>query len=334
MTIKEIATALGLSPSTVSKALNNASDISAETRNRVNNYARSIGFSLHRSQETKRICVLFENMDSHSNSQVGYPVLTGFQQAANAYHYEVIIEHCSDKNPPNLKKLCQENNFCGLMILGTKLNSAIIKELESTNIPAMLMDSYVKNPKVACISSDNINSVASIVEHLIALGHRKIGFLGGDKDSIVTRERFSGYLIGLIEGDVEFNSSYVRYGNYTEGCGFEAADYFADQGVTAVVCASDLIAIGLISGLRKRGLNVPDDISVSGFDNLDLARYFTPSLTTVKQDFIALGENAFTLLRQAIKGNKTKRITIHTEPIFRDSTAPVKKITSYPPQPK
>lgn len=325
MTIKEIAAELGLSASTVSKALNNASDISVETRNRVNNYARSIGFSLHRNQESKRICVLFENMDSHSNSQVGYPVLTGFQQAANAYHYEVVIEHCSDKNPPNLKKLCQENNFCGLMILGTKLNSAIIKELESTNIPAMLMDSYVKNPKVACISSDNINSVASIVEHLIAFGHRKIGFLGGDKDSIVTRERFSGYLIGLIEGDVEFNSSYVRYGNFTENCGLEAADYFVEQGVTAVVCASDLIAIGLINGFKKHGISVPEDVSVSGFDNLDVAKYFTPSLTTVKQDFISLGENAFTLLRQAIKGNKTKRITIHTEPIFRDSTAPVKK---------
>ena len=125
MTIKEIATTLGLSPSTVSKALNNASDISIETRERVNNYAKSIGFSLHRNQDSKRICVLFENMDSHSNSQVGYPVLTGFQQAANAYNYEIIIEHCSDKNPPNLKKLCQENNFCGLMILGTKLNSGI-----------------------------------------------------------------------------------------------------------------------------------------------------------------------------------------------------------------
>ena len=334
MTIKEIAAELGLSASTVSKALNNASDISVETRNRVNNYARSIGFSLHRNQESKRICVLFENMDSLSNSQVGYPVLTGFQQAANAYHYEVIIEHCSDKNPPNLKKLCQENNFCGLMILGTKLNSAIIKELESTNIPAMLMDSYVKNPKVACISSDNINSVAAIVEHLIGLGHRKIGFLGGDKDSIVTRERFSGYLIGLMEGDIEFNSSYVRYGNYTENCGLEAADDFAEMGVTAVVCASDLIAIGLISGLRKRGLHVPEDISVSGFDNLDVARYFTPSLTTVKQDFISLGENAFTLLRQAIKGNKTKRITIHTEPIFRDSTAPAKTKAVSPTQSK
>ena len=334
MTIKEIAAELGLSASTVSKALNNASDISVETRTRVNNYARSIGFSLHRNQESKRICVLFENMDSHSNSQVGYPVLTGFQQAANAYHYEVIIEHCSDKNPPNLKKLCQENNFCGLMILGTKLNSAIIKELESTNIPAMLMDSYVKNPKVACISSDNINSVAAIVEHLIGLGHRKIGFLGGDKDSIVTRERFSGYLIGLMEGDIEFNSSYVRYGNYTENCGLEAADDFAEMGVTAVVCASDLIAIGLISGLRKRGLHVPEDISVSGFDNLDVARYFTPSLTTVKQDFISLGENAFTLLRQAIKGNKTKRITIHTEPIFRDSTAPAKTKAVSPTQSK
>ena len=325
MTIKEIASALGLSASTVSKALNNASDISAETRNRVNAYARSVGFSLHRNQESKRICVLFENMDSHSNAQVGYPVLTGFQQAANAYHYEVVIEHCSDKNPPNLKKLCQENNYCGLMILGTKLNSEIMKELESTSIPSMLMDSFVKNPKVSCISSDNINSVAAIVEHLISLGHRRIGFLGGDKESIVTRERFSGYLIGLIEGSVEFDSSYVRYGNYTESCGLEAADYFAEKGVTAVVCASDLIAIGLINGLKKSGVRVPEDISVSGFDNLDVARYFTPSLTTVKQDFISLGEHAFTLLRQAIKGNKTKRVTIHTEPIFRDSTAPVKK---------
>lgn len=324
MTIKEIASELGLSASTVSKALNNASDVSADTRNRVNNYARSVGFSLHRSQESKRICVLFENMDSHSNSQVGYPVLTGFQQAANVYHYEVVIEHCSDKTPPNLKKLCQENNFCGLMIMGIKLNSAIMKELETTNIPTMLMDSYVKNPRVACISSDNINSVASIVEHLISLGHKKIGFLGGDKESIVTRERFSGYLIGLIEGEIEFNSNYVRYGNYTEACGLEAASYFAEQGVTAVVCASDLIAIGLINGLKKCGLHVPEDVSVSGFDNLDIARYFTPSLTTVKQDFISLGENAFTLLRQSIKGNKTKRITIHTEPIFRDSTATAK----------
>lgn len=325
MTIKEIASALGLSSSTVSKALNNASDISSETRERVNNYAKSIGFSLHRNQESKRICVLFENMDSQSNSQVGYPVLTGFQQAANVYHYEVIIEHCSDKNPPNLKKLCQENNFCGLMILGTKIDSTIIKELESTSIPTMLMDSYVKNPKVACISSDNINSIAEIVNHLIKLGHRKIGFLGGDQNSIVTRERFSGYLIGLIEGNIEFNSKYVRYGNYTEACGLDAADYFIDQGVTAIVCASDLIAIGLINGLKKQGLRVPEDISVSGFDNLDLAKYFTPALTTVGQDFTTLGENAFTLLRQAIKGNKTKRITIHTEPIFRDSTGPVRK---------
>lgn len=330
MTIKEIATALGLSASTVSKALNNASDVSAETRNRVNSYAKSVGFSLHHTSDSKRICVLFENMDSNSTAQVSYPVLTGFQQAANAYHYEVVIEHCTSKNPPNLKKLCHENNFCALMILGTKLDSPIVKELESADIPAMLMDSYMKSPRVSCISSDNINSVAAIVEHLIGLGHRKIGFLGGDKESVVTRERFSGYLVGLIEGDIEYNGEYVRYGNYTENCGLEAADYFATTNVTAVVCASDLIAIGLINGLKKHGLRVPEDISVSGFDNLDVARYFTPALTTVKQDFIALGENAFTLLRQAIKGNKIKRVTIHTEPIFRDSTAPVREQIAAP----
>ena len=325
MTIKEIANNLGLSASTVSKALNNASDVSAETRDRVNGYAKAVGFSLRRNSDSKRICVLFENMDSSATAQVSYPVLTGFQQAANAYRYEVVVEHCTSKNPPNLKKLCHENDFCALMILGTRLDSPLIKELESANITAMLMDSYVKNPKVACISSDNINSVAAIVEHLVNLGHRKIGFLGGDKESVVTRERFSGYLVGLIEANIEYNGAYVRYGNYTEDCGLEAADYFAGTDVTAVVCASDLIAIGLIGGLKKHNLRVPEDISVTGFDNLDVARYFSPALTTVKQDFISLGENAFTLLRQAIKGNKIKRVTIHTEPIFRDSTAPVRE---------
>lgn len=325
MTIKEIATNLGLSPSTVSKALNNASDVSAETRDRVNSYAKSVGFSLKRNSDSRRICVIFENMGSSSTAQVSYHVLTGFQQAANNYHYEVVVEHCTSKNPPNLKKLCHENNFCALMILGAKLDSPLIKELESANITAMLMDSYVKNPKVSCVSSDNINSVAAIVEHLTRLGHRKIGFLGGDKESVVTRERFSGYLVGLIEANIEYDGTYVRYGNYTESCGLDASDYFAELGVSAVVCASDLIAIGLINGLKRHNLRVPEDISVTGFDDLDVARYFSPALTTVKQDFISLGENAFTLLRQAIKGNKVKRVTIHTEPIFRDSTASVKE---------
>lgn len=325
MTIKEIAKELGLSTSTVSKALNNATDVSTTTRERVNSYARAAGFSLHSGSQQKRICILFENMDSHSNFQVGYPVLTGVQQAANAYHYEVVVEHCTDTDAPDLKELCRENKFCALMILGTKLSSSIMKELETVDIPVMLMDSYVKNPKVSSISSDNINSVADIVSHLIKLGHRKIGFLGGDKASIVTRERFSGYVIGLMESDIEYNSDYVYYGNYTEESGREAAEFFVKKEVTAIVCASDLIAIGLISGLKTHGIRVPEDVSVSGFDDLDIARYFSPSLTTVHQDFISLGLNAFTLLRQAIKGNKTKRVTIHTEPVFRDSTAPVKK---------
>jgi nicotinate-nucleotide adenylyltransferase len=95
-----------------------------------------------------------------------------------------VVEHCTSKNPPNLKRLCHENDFCALMILGTKLDSPLIKELESANITAMLMDSYVKNPKVSCVSSDNINSVAAIVEHLTRLGHRKIGFLGGAFDPV------------------------------------------------------------------------------------------------------------------------------------------------------
>ena len=321
MTIKEIATTLNLSTSTVSKALNNATDVSEATRKRVNSYAQAAGFSLRSNNESKRICVLFENMDSHSNSQVGYPVLTGFQQAANAYHYEIVIEHCTDKNPPNLKKLCDENKFRALMILGTKLSSEIMKELETTNVPIMLMESYVKNPKVACISSDNINSVTAIVAHLIELGHRKIGFLGGDMESIVTRERFSGYLIGLTEGKIEYRSDYVQYGNYTENCGLDAADYFAKTDVTAVVCASDLIAIGLINGLKKYGIRVPEDISVVGFDGLRLGSFLVPKLSTVEQSVRKMAVRSVEILLDCIeKGGNARHETVPFALRLREST--------------
>jgi DNA-binding LacI/PurR family transcriptional regulator len=321
MTIKEIASALGISTSTVSKALNNATDVSEKTRRKVQEYADSVGFSFKNAGPQKRICMLFENMDSQSNLQVGYSVLTGFQHAANNFHYEVVVEHCTDTCAPNLKELCRDNNFIGVMVLGTKLTSDIIKQLEETDVPVMLMDSYVKNPKVSCISSDNINSISAIVEQLIEDGHVNIGFLGGEKSSLVSRERFAGYVTALNGANIEYNSNFVCYGNFTEEGGRSCAKHFIDNKVTAVVCASDIMAIGLIRGLKELGAKVPDDISVSGFDDLEIIRYFSPALTTVKQDFFMLGKTAFTILRQSIKGYETKRIILQAEPIFRKSTS-------------
>ena len=328
MTIKEIASALGISASTVSKALNNAPDVSEQTRKKVHDYAEAVGFSFKNSLPQKRICILFENMDSHNNLQVGYSVLMGFQHAANNYHYEVVVEHCSDKSAPNLKELCRDNNFCGVMVVGSKLTSDITKQLEVTDIPVMLMDSYINNPNVCCISSDNTYSISSIVQNLIENGHRKIGFLGGEKSSLVSRERFAGYVTALTTADIDYNPALVKYGNFTEEGGNACADYFINSKVTAVVCASDLMAIGLIRGFKERGIKVPEDISVSGFDDLEITRYFSPALTTVKQDFFMLGKTAFSLLRQSIKGFTTKRIILQAEPIFRKSTskAPIKTI--------
>ncbi len=325
MTIKEIAKALGISQSTVSKALNNATDVSEKTRKKVQEYAESVGFSVKSNQPQKRICMIFENMNSQSNLQVGYSVLMGFQHAANNYHYEVVVEHCTDVDAPNLKDLCRDNNFIGVMVLGSKLTSDIIKQVETTDIPVMLMDSYVKNPKVSCISSDNINSISAIVERLVEDGHKRIGFLCGEKSSVVSRERFAGYVTALSSCDIEYDESLVQYGNFTEEGGRACADYFANTNATAVVCASDIMAIGLIHGLKERGLKVPEDISVSGFDDLDITRYFSPTLTTVKQDFFMLGKTAFSILRQSIKGYETKRIILQSEPVFRKSTGPAPK---------
>ena len=152
--------------------------------------------------------------------------------------------------------------------------------------------------------------------------HKKIGFLGGEKNSYVSRERFAGYVTALDYFNIPYDPNLVCYGNFTEEGGKASAEHFINMGVTAVVCASDLMAIGLIRGIKDRNLKVPEDISVSGFDDLEITRFFSPALTTVKQDFFMLGKSAFSILRQSIKGYPTKRVILLSEPVFRKSIGP------------
>lgn len=320
--IKDIAKELHLSVSTVSKALNGAFDISKETKELVLDYAKKHGYQsrderLH-VKNIRRLCVLYDNVNSSSQSNIIIPLALAFSKYARLKNFEVIhtpIEVISD----TYENFMISNNYDGAFIAGLNYKSPILKELKTTSIPTVLFDNDLIGDKIATINNENMNTVAQLVSILKEKGHTKIGFIHGDKNSFVSNERFAGYIIGQIANNLEYHPDYIYFGNFTEQSGYEAANYFSNTDVTAIVCASDTMAIGLMRGLEEKGIKVPQDISVTGYDDLDIASYVKPSLTTVRQDLDLIGEKAFYLLTSMMMNRSSQRIVIKGEIILRES---------------
>lgn len=326
MKIKDIANELHLSISTVSKALNGAFDVSKETKEEVLAYAKTHGYKFRderiSTKTIRRLCVLYDNIDYMSQSNIIIPISLAFSKYAREKKFETIhfpiaqIETSYDE-------FMKENNYVGSFIAGLNYKSPLLEEISKTNYPTVLYDNYVMGDKIASISNENTNTIAGLVNDLIKAGHKKIGFIHGDKNSFVSNERFAGYVTGLMINDIPYNPDYLYIGEFTQAAGFEAASFFVKTDVTAVVCSSDLIAIGLMDGLEALGKKVPDDISVTGYDDLDIAKFHKPSLTTIKQDYDLIGEKAFTLLTSMLMNRSPQRIVITGKVMTRDS---VKKI--------
>ncbi len=322
MKIKDIAQALHLSPSTVSKALNGRFDISRETKDMVLEYAKEHGFVPSHEKLThstiRRICAIFDNYNSAS---IISPLLLAFSRHALNNNFEVIqtpISVISDYD-----QFMAKNNFDCSFIVGLSYKSPLLEQIKNTKFPTILYDSILNGEKVSTISSENIISVSKVIKELYKLGHTKIGFVTGDKNSFVSSERLAGYIIGLAEVNISYNADYVCFGGYTEENGVQAADFFSNKDVTAIVCSADIIAIGLMKGLELKGIKVPNQISVVGYDDLEIAKYVNPSLSTVKQDLDLISERAFQTLSAMLLNRPSQRIIVNSEIIMRDS---IKKI--------
>lgn len=322
MKIKDIAKELHLSVSTVSKALNGAFDVSKETKQMVLAYAKAHGYKSRDERLTvkiiRRLCFIYDNVTAQSN--IIMPLGLSFSNYARNKNFEVIQVDLKNITT-SYNEFMQQNNFDGAFIAGLNYKSPLLNELKNTAYPTVLYDNILVGDMVATIHNENINTIAKIVEILKQNNHTKIGFIHGDKNSFVSNERFAGYIIGQTMNNIDYNPKYVYYGDFTENSGREAAKYFITTDVTAIICASDLMAIGLIRGLEKEGLRVPKDISVTGYDDLDVAKYIKPSLTTVKQDLNLIGEKAFTLLASILMNRSSQRLVISGEIMERESVA-------------
>lgn len=324
-TIKEIADELHLSVSTVSKGLSGASDVSDKTRRLILSTAMKLGYAPKRGRsgaDPKKICIFIENMGYERIEQFGYDIIVGFKLEAAAKQWDVSIVPLAMNQEAGYRydEYMAMNHYAAGFLLGFTLHNDFLSQMKKTAVPTVLLDNVVYNKNVACVGVDNQQGIFYAVEHLAQLGHRKIAMLNGETASRVSRERLSGFRLGMEKYGLTVRSELIRHGDYMADCAGEFVGYFVREGATAIVCASDLLAHGVLRELYRLGLRVPDDVSVVGFDDLPLASYTTPSLTTIRQNRLAIGKNVCMVMEQVMNGNSINRLLLMPELVVREST--------------
>ena len=329
-TIKEIANKLGIAVSTVSKGLNGASDISADMRQHVLDTAVEMGYSPKKmkSTGTRKVCIFIENMDYENIDQFGYEIIVGFKLSAARRHWDVTVvpTNLNMQSAEKFDTYMLKNGYSGAFLLGFTLHDDWVRQLSKTTVPTVLFDNYIeKNTHIGYVGTDNEEGIDLAVNHLHSLGHTRIAFLNGSKNSMVSQQRHQAFLNSMSRHGLTADENLIEYGYYVPDCAKDHIPGFLKQGATAIMCASDLIATGVIAELHKRGLKVPEDISVIGFDDLPIASQLTPSLTTIRQDRTDLGKSAFLLLDGLIHDVTISKLLLRGKFIQRESTGTCKQ---------
>jgi LacI family transcriptional regulator len=209
--------------------------------------------------------------------------------------------------------------------MGLRLDDPWLPSLKSSSFPIAVLDMALMGRNTHSIGIDNVAGAYDAVRHLADLGHSRIGFINGYSEAMVSHERLQGYKAALLDRGLEYDPSLVALGDFTsEGAERALRELMqCADGVTAVFCASDLMATGAMKAASDMGLAIPRDLSIVGFDDIDLASVTNPPLTTVSQPRYELGETAGRVLVDACSGLKPpSRVLLKATLVVRGTTCP------------
>lgn len=325
-TIKNIADKLGISISTVSKGLNGASDISEELRQLVLDTAVELGYQTKRMKKEahKKLCIFIENMDYEASGHFGYDIVLGFKQAAFRDNWEVNVLpiHPAFQLQEKYDTYLLKNGYSGAFLVGFALQDEWMKQLETTGIPTVLFDNFIKkNPNVTYIGTDSFEGIDAAIHHLAMLKHKKIAFLNGSLHSMITEHRQQAFYDSMAAHNLPITEGLIANGYYVAESAKDFVSSFLEKGATAITCGNDLIAYGVIKECEHLGFRVPEDISVIGFDDLPLSAHMTPALTTVRQERSELGKCGYLALHSLMNHVSVSKTLLRPQFIIRNSTA-------------
>ena len=325
-TINDIAAKLGISKSTVSKGLNNATDISDEMRRRILETAVEVGYINKRAQKhEKKLCIFVANMEYDTPNQFAHDIILGFKQKAETEGWAIDIididEDMQLKTPYDVYMM--EHRYSAAFVLGFSLVDPWMKEFRTTSIPTVLYDNYIEsNPNVASIGCDSQEGFDLAVKHLLKLGHKKIGLISGPPESYIMQARYNAYLNAIEKYGLEINDNYIGIGYYVAESTRKYIPKLIANGVTAILFSHDARAISAITECKDRGIRIPQDLSIIGFDDLPMTEYTVPSLTTIRQDRISLGKCGYYAMTCLLNKVPIGSINLRATLIERHSTGP------------
>ncbi|MCZ2840134.1 LacI family DNA-binding transcriptional regulator [Modestobacter sp. VKM Ac-2985] len=317
-TLAVIAAAAGVSLPTVSKVLNGKQDVAAATRAHVQQVLEQYEYVPLSPRPPARplVDVVFTALDSPWAMEI----LRGVTEA----DLEVVVTTRSSAGDWVQELITGGRQ--GAIVVTSRLTAADQRRLGGGKLPVVVIDPVdTPGQEVPSVGATNWSGGLAATDHLIELGHRRIAVIGGPEDYLCSRARIDGYRAALDRAGIPFDPALVRHGNFHHAGGYEQAQVvlgLTDR-PTAVFAGSDEQAFGVLEAARKAGLSVPGDVSVIGFDDLPMARWSSPPLTTVRQPLADMGRMAGRMLHDLITGARleTQRVELATHLVLRASTA-------------
>jgi len=323
-----IARDAGVSITTVSKVLNGRADVAATTRARVEASLEAHHYRRRARRDPtglRQIDLVFHELAAGWAMEI----IKGVEVVTSAERVDLVLSELGGRHRPSQQWLdgVLARRPLGVLFVLSTLDEEQRRLLQRRSIPFVVVDTDGETPaSVPTVGSNNWNGGLQATRHLLQLGHRRVAVIAGPTDVLCSRARIAGYRSAFEEADLPVDNDLVRYGNFYVHGGYRHGLDLLDRPrrPTAIFAGSDMQALGVLRACRHLGLRVPEDVSLVGYDDLPLAEWIGPSLTTVRQPLRDMAGAAARMLLDIARGavSATQRIDLATELVVRESTAP------------
>jgi LacI family transcriptional regulator len=329
VTIADIAQIARVSKMSVSRVLNGQPGVSEQTRQRILEVIEQTGYVPNsgpnlRPVGSKLVALLVPDITTTYMGEI----LRGVSGAAERLNYGLMLY--TQGAVSNLQRtsyylsILSSSLVDGVLLVVPHDYEIIVNDLKHHDLPFVIIDHHSNPGDEPSVTATNRKGVLDAMRHLLALGHRRIGFITGRMDIACSHDRLQGYRDGLAEIRLPFDPSLVREGDFLQLSGFQATQELLEleNPPTAIIASNDMMAFGGMDAAKARGLTIGNDISIVGFDDIDMASQTYPPLTTVRQPMADMGESALDMLVTLLQGRTmlTRRRELPTELIIRGST--------------
>jgi len=339
VTLKDIALKSGYSVTTVSRALAGYSDVNEQTRQHITEIANALGYQPNllarqfRSQRTHTLGIIIPAYDYAFSTGFYSQLMIGIGDAASLEHYDLLIsaQEPGDDEMAAYRRMVAGNRVDGMILARTRQDDARIHYLKEQGHPFVVSGRGAPNEvsDFPYIDVDSQQGIRLLVEHFVELGHRDMGLILPPSDMAFTEFRRQGYQEGLAVAGLPYRPEYVVYGDLWWSGGFQGTQALLDDHpeLTAIIACNDLMALGAMSAVHGRGLQVGRDIAIAGFDDIPAAEYAYPPLTTIHQPIYEIGQRLVRMLIGIIRGTPPSetQVLLPSKLIVRASSGFIKQ---------